>query len=83
MALGRGGNHFLEVLRGGISTFVEPQQGTHKVDMAAGIVLDTLRYERFLFFHQRMEGFCLSRIHLEVRLRELRGGRPCRAPSKE
>ena len=73
LALGRDGDHFLEVLRGAISTFVEPQQGTHKVDMVAGIVLGTFRGERLLFFRQHMKGFCLFRLHREVGLRKLRG----------
>ncbi len=41
LALGRDGDHFLEVLRGGVSTFVQSQQCTRKVHMIAGIVLST------------------------------------------
>ena len=58
--LGATGDHFLEVLRGALSTFIQPQQGARKVDMVAGIVLSTFRGERLLFFRQRMEGFCIS-----------------------
>ena len=83
VALGRGGDHFLKVLQGALSTFVEAQEGAHKVDVVAGIVLGTFRGQRLLLFRQRMEGFGLSRVDDEIGLRHWRGRRPCRAPSKE
>jgi hypothetical protein len=37
--LGCNGDHFLEVLRSTIATFIEPYQGARIVDLLAGITL--------------------------------------------